>query len=94
MTTDITQKDALQRSHDFEMESIDTAIKMLEQYVDSEEVMPLIAALAALKTAPKDESLLAQVVNAFNELGNTQGTVLTYAPYVGTILNGDPFDNQ
>jgi len=94
MVAKITQKDALKSSQDFELEKIDTAVMMLEQYVDSEDVRPLIAALAGLRADPKDESLLAQVVNTFNELGIMQGTVLTYAPYVGTLLTGDPFDNH
>lgn len=93
MTGNTTQKDAIERSQAFELERIDNAVTMLEQYVDSEEVRPLIAALATLRAEPKNESLRAQVVDAFNELGIMQGTVLTFAPYVGILLTGDPFDN-
>ena len=73
------------------VESIDSSIQMLEQYVDAEEIKPLLTALEALKAEPESESLFAQLVTAFDDLGPQQGAVLTYAPYVGILLSDDPF---
>ena len=73
------------------VESIDSSIQMLEQYLDAEEIKPLLTALEALKTEPENESLFAQLVTAFDNLGPRQGAVLTYAPYVSILLSDDPF---
>ena len=71
--------------------SIGTAILMLEQHLDSEEIKPLLSALEALKAEPENESYFGQLVNAFDDLGSRQGAVLTYAPYVSILLSDDPF---
>jgi hypothetical protein len=73
------------------VESIHSSIQMLQQYLDGEEIKPLLAALEALKAEPENESLFAQLVTAFDDLGPQQGAVLTYAPYVGILLSDDPF---
>jgi len=73
------------------VESIDSSIQMLEQYLDTEEIKPLLTALEALKAEPESELLFAQLVTAFDDLGPRQGAVLTYAPYVGILLSDDPF---
>lgn len=73
------------------VESIDSSIQMLEQYLDAEEIKPLLTALEALKAEPESELLFAQLVTAFGDLGPRQGAVLTYAPYVGILLSDDPF---
>jgi hypothetical protein len=71
--------------------SIDSSIRMLEQHLDTEEIKPLLSALAALKVEPENESYFGQLVNAFDDLGPRQGAVLTYAPYVSILLSDDPF---
>jgi len=71
--------------------SIDSSIQMLEQYLDAEEIKPLLTALEALKAEPESELLFTQLVTAFDDLGPRQGAVLTYAPYVGILLSDDPF---
>ncbi len=71
--------------------NIEIAIQMLEQYLDAKEVEPLLSALKAIKSEPKKESHFSQLVDAFDSLGPQQGAVLTYAPYVGTLLSEDPF---
>jgi len=71
--------------------NIDSAIQMLEQYLDAEEVKPLLYALKALKAEPKNELHFSQLVDAFDNLGPQQGAVLTYAPYVNILLSDDPF---
>ena len=73
------------------VESIDSSIQMLEQYLDAEEIRPLLTALEALKAEPENESLFAHLVTAFDDLGPRQGAVLTYAPYIGILLSDDPF---
>lgn len=70
---------------------IDLSIQMLEQYLDADDIGPLINALKALKAEPENGSHFAQLVTAFEQLGPNQGAVLTYAPYVGILLSDDPF---
>ncbi|MFT5505042.1 MAG: hypothetical protein ACI8XC_002760 [Gammaproteobacteria bacterium] len=72
------------------VESLDIAIQMIDQYLDVEEVKPLIAVLKSLKAEPENELHFAQLVNEFDNLGPQQGAVLTYAPYVGLLLADDP----
>jgi len=71
--------------------SIDNAIQMLKQHLDTEEIKPLLSALEALKAEPENESCLGQLANAFDDMGPRQGAVLTYAPYVGVLLSDGPF---
>lgn len=73
------------------VEGIENAISMLETYVDNEEIQPLITALESLKQTPEDHLKLVEVATVFNELGSSQGAVLTYAPYIGIMLSDDPF---
>ncbi len=70
---------------------IENAINMLNTYVHNEEIQPLITALDSLKLAPQDHSKLVKVATVFNELGSSQGAVLTYAPYITIMLSDDPF---
>lgn len=72
------------------VESIETSIRMLEQFVDAEEIAAVLGALRALKAEPDDPSAYDQLASAFAELGQQQGAVLTYAPYVGILLSDDP----
>lgn len=76
------------------IEGLDNAINMLQTYVISEEVQPLIVALESLKQAPQDHLKLVEVANVFNELGSNQGAVLTYAPYIAIMLSDDPFGSR
>ena len=73
------------------IEGLENAINMLETYVNNAEVQPLISALESLKQVPHDRSRLVQVATVFNELGASQGAVLTYAPYISIMLSDDPF---
>jgi hypothetical protein len=73
------------------VERVDGDIQMLRQYVSEPEVEPLITALEALKTDPQSEANQVRVVEVFNGLGLWQGSVLTYAPYVGILLSDDVF---
>lgn len=73
---------------------VESSIRMLEQYVDNEEIRPLLCALEALKAEPQDDACMEQVVKAFNDLGIVQGAVLTYAPYIAILLMDDPYADQ
>lgn len=79
--------------HAVDVAKIDEAIQMLETYVGSDEIKPLLSALTELKTDPASPSLLAKVAGTFNELGLAQGAVLTYAPYIIVLLSDDPFNS-
>jgi len=73
------------------VEGVENAINMLKTYVNNEEIKPLITALDSLKQTPQDHSKLVEVATVFNELGSSQGAVLTYAPYITIMLSDDPF---
>ena len=72
--------------------NIEIAIQMLKQHLDAKEIEALLIALEALKNDPKNELCFDQLVKAFDNLGPRQGAVLTYAPYVSTLLSDDPFE--
>ena len=72
--------------------NIDSAIQMLELYLDAEEIKPFLTALEALKAEPENKTYFGQLVAAFDELGPRQGAVLTYAPYVNILLSDDPYE--
>jgi len=76
------------------VEHVDGDIQMLRQYVNEPEVEPLVTALEALKTDPQSEANQVRVVDVFNGLGLWQGSVLTYAPYVGILLSDNVFGDS
>ena len=71
---------------------IETSIMMLKQYVGDDEIAPLIDVLESITAAPRNEALLDQLSDVFDGLGLLQGAVLTYAPYLSTLLSNDLFD--
>ncbi len=87
---DLTPAD-VSKAKTVNVEGIENAIRMLETYVNNEEIQPLLTALGSLKQAPQDHSKLVEVATVFNELGSSQGAVLTYAPYISIMLSDDPF---
>ena len=70
---------------------IDIALEMLREYLDTQDINPLLSSLETLKTEPQNEAYQEQVINAFNELGPLQGAALTYAPYLNIFVSDDPF---
>ena len=76
------------------VENIDTTIQMLEQYLDADEIKPLLTALEALKAEPENESYFHRLVTEFDDLGPQQGAVLTYAPYINILLSDNPFEQK
>ena len=73
-------------------EHIETSIVMLKRYVEEDDIAPLIDVLQSIKAAPRDEALLDQLSEVFDGLGLLQGVVLTYAPYLSTLLSKGLFD--
>lgn len=70
---------------------IEEAIQMLNINVNDESIKPFISILEAIKQEPDKESLLVQLYDEFQNLGITQGAVLTYAPSIYDLIVGDPF---
>ena len=75
-------------------ERIETSIIMLKRYVEEDDIAPLIDVLESIKAAPRDEALLDQLADVFDGLGLLQGVVLTYAPYLSTLLSKGLFDEN
>ncbi|WP_455376592.1 hypothetical protein [Kaarinaea lacus] len=73
---------------------IDNAIHMLNKYANETSIKPLITILEALKEDSSNESLLAQLTDAWRNLGVYQGTVLTYVPYFYTMIPDDIFGDD
>lgn len=71
---------------------IETSIMMLKQYVGDDDIAPLIDVLESITADPRNEALLDQLSDVFDGLGLLQGAVLTYAPYLSTLLSNDLFD--
>lgn len=80
--------------HDIDTVKLDISIKLLKQYVNDSSIEPLISALEAVKKDPDNESLLEALTDAFAALGFVQGAVLTYAPYLCSLLSNDLFEDD
>ena len=59
--------------------------------MNADDIRPLLSSLETLKTEPQNEAYQDQVLDAFNNLDNLQGAVLTYAPYLNIFVSSDPF---
>ena len=75
-------------------EHIETSISMLKQYVGGDDIAPLLDVLESLSADPRNTALLDQLSDVFDGLGLLQGAVLTYAPYLSTLLSDDLFDDN
>ena len=73
---------------------IEESIKMLKKHVDSEAVVPLISALKAFNDDPWNESSQKHLLKTFHQLGSISGAVLTYAPYLITLMSNNPFQDD
>jgi hypothetical protein len=70
---------------------IDESIDLLKQHVQEPEIKPMLEVLESMSENPYDYALLDRLSEEFGKLGFLQGAVLTYAPYISTILPDDPF---
>ncbi len=68
------------------IDDLEDSIRMLKEYIGTEQVQPLIKTLEALKEKPDSADTFNQVAREFNALGMSQGAVLTYAPYIGILM--------
>lgn len=73
---------------------LETSVYMLRTHAQNAETTPLIELLEALQKDPDSAAALADVINTFNSLGSAQGLVLTYAPYVGTLITDGLFPDD
>lgn len=69
------------------VERLDDDITMLQTYLDKDDIKPLIDALETLKAEPENEAAFKNMLKVFNNLGITQGAVLTYATYLKVLLS-------
>lgn len=76
------------------VEYIENAIQMLKTYAKEENLNPLIAILERLKQDIGNESILAELTQAWRNLGVYQGTVLTYVPFFYTLIPDDIFGDN
>jgi hypothetical protein len=67
---------------------------MLNKYAKEPSLKPLISILEALKKDTHNESILAQLTDAWRNLGVYQGTVLTYVPNFYTLIPDDIFGDN
>jgi len=74
-------------------EEVKNSIRMLRDYVGGDEINSLLSALEALLAEPQNDEIRSRVFKEFEALGPGQGAVLTYAPYVGILMQGDPYDS-
>ena len=81
----------IEMTKNIESEILDESIGALKKYVNDSSIEPLISALEALQKDPDNESLLVVLNDAFAALGIVRGAVLTYAPYIGSLLLDDIF---
>jgi len=66
---------------------INISIEALKKYVKDSSIESLLSALENLKQEPDNKIYLEQLNDRFNELGIVQGAVLTYAPYISSLLD-------
>lgn len=79
---------------DVRVKDIDASIRMLETYLDRDQIAPLLAVLKDIREDPANQAHLARLGETFEALGPAQGAVLTYAPYIIVLLSDDPFGHE
>ena len=72
---------------------IEESIQMLKTYSEDENIKPFISILEKLKQEPNNELLLTQLYDTFQNLGISQGVILTYAPTLYDLIVNDPFND-
>lgn len=70
-------------------EKIDVALQMLRQYLNPDDIQPLLEVLEAIRNDPENSQTHNRLVDEFHRLGPMQGAVLTYAPYLKELMSGD-----
>ena len=66
---------------------LDIALEMTRTYITDDSINAFIGSMEALRADPDDAARFNEMLEAFNRLGPIQGAVLTYAPYLVTLLS-------
>ena len=77
-----------------DVKKIEISIRLLNEYVKDSSIEPLLSVLEAIKNDPDNKSLLTEFSDTWRNLGITQGAVLTYAPYISTLISDDLFGDK
>ena len=77
-----------------DVKKIEISIRLLNEYVKDSSIEPLLSVLEAIKNDPDNKSLLTEFSDTWRSLGITQGAVLTYAPYISTLISDDLFGDK
>jgi hypothetical protein len=80
-------------NHRIDASTIEESLSMLERYIASDKLAPLLGVLRELIEKPDDAALLARLAEVVDDLGVLQGAVLTYAPAIAGLLSDDPFSD-
>jgi hypothetical protein len=70
------------------------SIMMLRQSVTEDEIEPLIDVPESIAADPRNEALLDRLADVSGGPGLVQGTVLTDAPYLSTVLSQVLFNDN
>lgn len=68
---------------------IQEVLDMVQTYLDDDDIQPFLDSLEALKAEPENDNLFDNMYQTFSDLGPKQGAVLTYAPYLVSLLSDD-----
>lgn len=80
------QKKQNPEGSDVDVESLGMAINMLKMQMNHSGAETFISALEGVRDDSGNSARLVEAVAAFSALGVEQGAVLTYAPYIGSLL--------
>lgn len=72
-------------------ERLQEAMQLISNQMDTSHIQSFMDSLENLRQNSNDAAALIAVVKEFHSLGPAQGAILTYAPYITTLLADDPF---
>lgn len=81
-------------AENYNAQMIAESIEMLEKHLEPEDIAPLVSALKAFNDDPWNASCQKDVLKTFHQLGAISGAVLTYAPYLITLMSNNPFQDD
>lgn len=77
-----------------DVEEIETAIKLLNTYVNDGSIDPVVLALEALIKDPDNEALITGLLDSLDSIGVMKGAVLSYAPYIALLVSNGLFEDE
>ena len=81
-------------TENYNSQMIEESIDMLEKHLNKDDIAPLIASLKAFNDDPWNQDCQKEVLKTFHQLGPLSGAVLTYAPYLITLMSNNPFQDR